>query len=467
MVVKKFEARTMKEALEMVKAELGPEAIIVGARDNSKRYGLVGEGSVEITAAIQESNLQKKMLAESKMTDSLRDKIHRGSAKAHRDLIEKATTKVAAVLPPPNKNEPVKVSRGPIERAQRYIDMEDDVEPAAAPNGANEKLKIAAQRAWKVMLADKEPEDRIEIRNLQNQLLDLQKVVKTFHEVPQTLIHGHPGSQYGIRYELAGIFEKLCGVGLNTGLAAGVLKQVQAQLPENHGKNRGLIYGLVAQTLAKNILIADWKQNRKFEVFVGAGGHGKTSTLIKYAAQLVLRDHQKVAILTTDNQKFGAGEQLKIYAQILNLPFMVVTDEAQWRVIAEEASGFDKILVDSPGVRFRSVDEMHKLRTILPPTYLEAQIHLVISATAKDQDAIALGQRFATIGFDDVIFTALDESAQHGMLLNFQEAIGKPFHSFGIGSRVPEDFEQATKERVIDLLLGQTDDCIAAADMNF
>ena len=57
MVVKKFEARSMKEALEMVKAEMGPEAIIMGARDNSKRFGLVGEGSVEITAAIQPDKL--------------------------------------------------------------------------------------------------------------------------------------------------------------------------------------------------------------------------------------------------------------------------------------------------------------------------------------------------------------------------------------------------------------------------
>jgi flagellar biosynthesis protein FlhF len=166
-----------------------------------------------------------------------------------------------------------------------------------------------------------------------------------------------------------------------------------------------------------------------------------------------MNQQKRVAILTTDTEKFGAAEQLKIYAQILNIPFMVVNDYTQWDRISDETSNFDKILIDSPGVRFRVADEMQKLKRLMPPVYLNPRIHLVLSATCKDQDAIDLGKRFSSIGFDDVIFTALDESSQHGVLLNFQEAIGKPFHSFGLGPRVPEDFEMATRERIIDLIL--------------
>ena len=73
MHVKKFEAKTMKEALEMVKVELGPEAIILNAKDNSKKHGLVGEGSVEITAAISELELRKKQLVESKYPEKKRE----------------------------------------------------------------------------------------------------------------------------------------------------------------------------------------------------------------------------------------------------------------------------------------------------------------------------------------------------------------------------------------------------------
>jgi flagellar biosynthesis protein FlhF len=455
MVVKKFEARSMKEALEMVKAEMGPEAIIMAAKDNSKRYGLVGEGSVEITAAIKPEQLRKKQLVDSRLPVQLREKVHRGSAKAHRELIERSTERMEPRLP--KIEEPVKAKpKGPVERAQRYIDMEDDVEPAALPNGVNERLKVEAQKAWREMqIHQKEPREERAIQTLKAEIDSLREIFKNIKEVPQNIIQGHPGSENGLRYELASSFEKLTGVGIANPIVVDILKEVQDRLPENSSKNAAMIQGLVAHSLLKRIEVSEGDISSKIEVFVGAGGHGKTTTLVKYAANLALNENKKVAILTTDQQKFGSIEQLKIYAQILNVPFMVVSDHTQWDVIAEEADTFDKILVDTPGVRFRITDEMYKLKEILPPGYMHPHIHLVISAVSKDQDAIELGKRFSTVGFDDVIFTALDESFQHGVMINFQAAIGKPFHSFGTGPRVPEDFERATKERVIDLLINQ------------
>lgn len=465
MVVKKFEARSMKEALEMVKAEMGPEAIIIAARDNSKRYGLVGEGSVEITAAIQQLNLQKKMQAESRIPALLRDKIHKGSAKAHKDLIDRVTSNST---PTPIASKPIVTAKpkAPIERSQRYIDMDDDVEPAAAPNGANEKLRMVAQKAWKSMQLEKSIEADRPFQELKGEINSLREVFKNFKDVPQSMVQGHPGSEFGLRYELAKDFEKLLSVGLNRHIVVEILKQVQERIPENSGKNGALIQGLIAQALAKRIEIYDPKLAPKIEVFIGAGGHGKTSTLIKSAANLVINEQKRVAILTTDNQKFGAVEQLKIYSHILNIPFLIITDYSQWEELAQEAAAFDKILVDSPGVRFRDNDEMQKLKQILPPAHLQPRAHLVISATSKDQDAIELGKRFSTIGFDDVIFTALDESFQHGVLLNFQDSIGKPFYSFGIGPRVPEDYESATKERIIDLLMGQGSENLDRLNLN-
>ena len=57
---------------------------------------------------------------------------------------------------------------------------------------------------------------------------------------------------------------------------------------------------------------------------------------------------------------------------------------------------------------------------------------------------------------NDVIFTKLDESVNHGLIYDFQRSFGVPLHSFGIGSRIPEDFEMATRERVLDLIFRLT-----------
>ena len=60
MQVKKFEAPTMAEALKLIKAELGPEAIILTTKQNRKGFGLLSKASVEVTAAISEKAFAKK-----------------------------------------------------------------------------------------------------------------------------------------------------------------------------------------------------------------------------------------------------------------------------------------------------------------------------------------------------------------------------------------------------------------------
>ena len=88
MRVKKFEAKTMKEALQMVKNELGPDAVILAARDNRK-FGLAGETSVEVTAAVSESTLQRKKFAESRLTTGDRERFTNSGAKNQRALIDR------------------------------------------------------------------------------------------------------------------------------------------------------------------------------------------------------------------------------------------------------------------------------------------------------------------------------------------------------------------------------------------
>jgi flagellar biosynthesis protein FlhF len=93
MRVKKFEARSMKEALRMVKAELGPEAVILGARENKRSFGLGGEASFEVTAAVSETTLQKKKFVESRLKEDDREKFRAADARMQRRMIEKMVEK--------------------------------------------------------------------------------------------------------------------------------------------------------------------------------------------------------------------------------------------------------------------------------------------------------------------------------------------------------------------------------------
>src|SRR5476649_87362 len=90
MQVKKFEAKSMKEALELVKVHMGPEAIILSAKDSHRGFGLIGEKSVEVTAAVSEETLRRKQIAEAKLRESLRERFQQIPASQQKKFINKA-----------------------------------------------------------------------------------------------------------------------------------------------------------------------------------------------------------------------------------------------------------------------------------------------------------------------------------------------------------------------------------------
>lgn len=459
MQVKKFEARTMKEALEMVKTQLGPDAIILSARDNNKSFGLVGEGSVEITAAVSEETLQKKKFAESRLREQDREKFLRSPARQQKELIHKMV----------EKHTQKQAGPAPITQ-RRYIDIEDEAEFGRQQKVSEERVRNAAQRALNAFQeqdeifsrggtarkvpapAVKPVADTQEILALKNEIATLKQVISQFQQMPQTFTGAHPGADYGISYDLSFVFKKLTDAGVAAEIAADILTRAQETLPPMKLKNQSLVEAWVARHVLDTTKVSSSPTSGKIHCFVGPAGSGKTSALIKMASQLVVREGKKIALFTTDTFKVGAADQMKIYAQILNVPFSVIRSQQDWTNLMRYLANVDCVLVDYTGLSLKNNDEIHMLKSLLPPAALNPNIHLTLSTNSKDADATELGRRYSVLGYKDVIFTALDESTQHGTIYNFMKRFDVPLHSFGIGPRVPEDFEFATKERLLDLI---------------
>lgn len=458
MQVKKFEARTMKEALEMVKTQLGPDAIILSARDNNKSFGLVGEGSVEITAAVSEETLQKKKFAESRMREQDRTKFQQIPARQQKELITKMVDKHVQKSQPP-----------PAITQRRYIDIEEDEAQSLRQQQVSEqRVRVSAQRALNAFQEQEETFNQTRkpavtaaqtsiaeseaIRALQSEIAALKQVITQFQQMPQSFVGGHPGSDFGINYDLSSIFAKLTGAGVAPEITAEILTQAQETLPALKLKNKALIEAWVARYVLDSTKIASHPTQGKIHCFVGPAGAGKTSTMIKMASNMVVREGKKVALFTTDTYKVGAADQMKIYAQILNVPFSVIRSQTDWHNLMRYLANVDSVLVDFTGLSLKNNDEIQMMRGLLPPQALNPNIHLVLSANSKDNDATELGRRYSMLNYKDVIFSGLDESMQHGTIYNFMKRFDIPLHSFGIGPRVPEDYEFATKERLLDLI---------------
>lgn len=501
MLVKKFEARTMKEALEMVKKELGPDAIILSARDHKRSFGLVGAGSVEITAAVPAEHLQKKKYVESRMRPEDRERLQSSSIKTQREVIEKATASSMTSAMSSSQNS---LARKPVAShthaangyrvRPRYIDIDDDggvsqfqnYSQDASADYASERIKTAAQRAWSAMgtgssqsiagnrVATQAPPSRVgrfntnaagannsasdsaTIKSLQSEIETLRKTIAQFQQVPQTILPGsaasvYPGSDFGLKYEVAAMYEKLTHSGMSPEIVAEILTQAQEQMQPIRLKNTALVDAWVAKYILDHTLIAE-PNHSKVQVFMGPSASGKSSTLVKYAAHLVVKESKKIAIVSADTLKVGAVDQMRIFAQILNVPFAVVRNQLDWHRVLAALTNVDYILVDFPGLGLKSVEELSWVKNLLPPKELEPALHLVLSCLTKDSDLTEIGKRYRVTDFKDVIFTNIDESIQHGSIYNFMTRFHVGIHSFGCGPKVPEDYEVASRERLLDLI---------------
>ncbi|MGE0761705.1 MAG: flagellar biosynthesis protein FlhF [Bdellovibrionales bacterium] len=461
MQVKKFEAKNMKEALELVKRHLGPEAIILSAKDNSRGFGIAGQKSVEVTAAISEETLRRKRLAESKLSQSLKERFDQVPARQQRNFIDKANTVTEAPAPRP--------------KPMRYAEIMDEDQgamPMAAHSAvaAEQRVKSAAQRAFQAMneaavvptpvpapitrplAVSRSATEPVEIRDLKAEILNLRKIIESFQKIPQSFVTMHPGADAGISYELSGMYQKLLRAGIGNDNAIEILKHAQNTLAKEQLQKPAFVDAWVARYLMDQTQIADQRTANRYHLFIGSAGQGKTSALVKLAGHMVICEKKRIAIVTTDTTRVGSSEQLRIYAQILNVPFAIIRQPSDWAEVRTRLAHAEHILVDYPGLNLKSIQEVDTIRSLMPSGEGGVSTHYVQSVLANDESAFETASRYQMIGFSDVIFTGLDEAAQHGLIYNFQKRFQVPLHSFGIGNQIPEDLEPATKERVVDLL---------------
>ena len=473
MRVKKFEAKSMKEALQMVKNDLGPEAVILAAKDNQTRYGIGGEGSVEVTAAVSETTYRKKQFLESRLRESDRERFRGKPAVEQRRIIQTAVERQTRGPVSTSGVEPTPGVRRPI-TSTSYIDIPDEgqEQQVQSPAHAQQRIRSAVEEALKAgretlsevarpapsavirAVAQETAESRAreqELVQLREEVQKLQTVLSGFQKVPQTFVSAHPGAEFGINYDLSFMYQKLMDIGISPENTAEILRQAQMQMDVNQQKKKAMVEAWVAKWFLDRLLISGNPYGGKLQLFVGAAGSGKTSQLVKLASHLVIKEKARVGILSTDVFKVGAADQLKIYAQILNVPFATVRNAVDWEWALSQMRHLDTILVDFPGMQLREIAEIQQFRALLPPEGQPRVCHLVASVTAKDADTFEAARRLKIAEFGDVIFTNLDQSVQHGVIYNFQRHFGAPLHSFGIGARLPEDFEVASKERVLDL----------------
>ncbi|MBI3657240.1 MAG: flagellar biosynthesis protein FlhF [Acidobacteria bacterium] len=192
--------------------------------------------------------------------------------------------------------------------------------------------------------------------------------------------------------------------------------------------------------------------NRTVAAFIGPTGVGKTTTIAKLAARYTLEHQRKVLLVTLDTYRIAAIEQLRTYAGIIGAPIEVIADVAGLdRALAEHAQK-DIVLIDTVGCSQREAGRMKALSMYMRDTP-SIQKHLVLSATTKSIDLDEIIDQFSIFGSTQLLFTKLDETSTFGPIINKLVRTRKPLSYFTNGQKVPEDLTIPTARDVAGLMI--------------
>lgn len=486
MQVKKFEAPTIQEALETIKRELGPEAIILQTKKNKKGFGLMSSSSVEVTAAVSERSLQKKKYTDTRLPEVAKEAVQKMPADRQASLYNKYMDE--------HLSKAVQGTRDRVEvggskkagadqqdskrlTATRYIDIEDAEEARAAskPQG---RMAAPAPRTPEPKQAPAQPmgtgavagnlhapqmTTEEEIRHLKRMI---QEIRAAQEESPQLPTGATAGNAPGIvsNPALQNMFEQLVVNGVEKRFALSVVKKAAFDLGPEKAQSPDAVLDQVAIELmgSTEVLSAlsgihprttyEPHTGPKIIALVGPTGVGKTTTVAKMASEALLKRGLKVGLINLDHYKVAALDQLATYAKILNAPFRSVGSAEELGLAVGDFKNMDLILIDTTGRSQRDPESLQETQAILGALG-DIQTHLVLSVTTRDAELFDMASRFSIFRPQGLIMSKLDEAMTYGALYNLPQKAKLPLVYFTTGQRVPEDIEEASSERVAALIM--------------
>jgi flagellar biosynthesis protein FlhF len=198
---------------------------------------------------------------------------------------------------------------------------------------------------------------------------------------------------------------------------------------------------------------------------VGPTGVGKTTTIAKLAAHFRLREQRRVGLITLDSHRLAAPEQLRMYAELLDVPLEVAaTPEGTRAAVQRLAASHELVLLDTAGHSPHDAGAMQQLKCALTAAGAD-EVQLVLSAVASAACLRNTASQFAAVGVTALLLTKLDEATGLGRLLSLAQNARWPFSYITRGQQVPQDLELADPRRLTRWLLG-VEACARTSDFS-
>lgn len=251
-------------------------------------------------------------------------------------------------------------------------------------------------------------------------------------------------------------FTELIDADVNEKLAQEIIDQVRRETPYEELSDPMMVRARVARMIESDIEVSGPIQitpgRHRVVALVGPTGVGKTTTIAKLAANYRLRKRHNVGLITVDTYRIAAVEQLRTYADIIDLPMQVVSTPREMRDAVRRLSGLDLILMDTAGRSPRDEIKIQELKAFLNEAEAD-EVHLVLSGVAGQRTLEQATDRFAAVGTTSLILTKLDEATGLGNLLPLLRAKKLPLSYLTNGQNVPDDIATADPTALAQMIL--------------
>ena len=464
MKIKRFFAADIRQVMRMVKEELGADAVIMSNRSV--------DGGVEIVAAqdfdeqLVHDNLakqqQKKQAEEASRKNAELPDFAAEKEKLH--IVSSSRKKATEQSP--------QVRHAMRRKLDQYVGYAEKVEinSKKVPAAIEPMVKAEPRTEASPALIDKR-EPKTQVSGLQQQfqqakepvnsatedmLLEMRKELRYLRTAMDSKISvsawDSQTENNPIRLDL---LRHLASIGLAKKLAIKIANRLGTQTDPDDAWDNALEMMQEVLPVSSDDII----QNGGVIALVGPTGVGKTTTIAKIAAQFILQQgsSRQVALITMDNYRIGAHEQLGTYGRILDVPVRVAADGEELRSLINSFSDKRLILIDTAGVSQNDKRMLEQIES-LQESDIQVKPYLVMSATTQLKAMHKIITGFSEFDLAACILTKMDETAETGSAVSALIEYQLPLAFITDGQQVPEDIHKADSVALIQ-------QCIAESEM--
>jgi len=286
----------------------------------------------------------------------------------------------------------------------------------------------------------------------------LWRQVTELHRMVKSLLARHPrGKAQDMPDGLGELFAHLVEQEVEEPLAAEVIQRLRMRLTGREVSDLSLARGKLTELLTEEIATSapeaqTGNGHARIMALIGPTGVGKTTTIAKLAANFKLQERKRVGLISIDTYRIAAVDQLRTYAEIIEVPLRVVLTAGELRQAVTESGDFDVILIDTAGRSQNDEMRLGQLRNFLGASGAH-EVHVVVSASSSRSCIRRTLEQFCPLGANRLVLSKLDEAESFGVILN-AALVGKiPISYVTTGQGVPDDIAPGKAETLAQMVV--------------